>query len=452
MTPKQKSPKKPEKQSTAPTADARRTALHILRCLWNDQPILEHIYADSEHYQLLDTRDKGLVRQLVMTTLRRLGQADAIIKTRLDRPLPSKYDEVRWILRLGIIQLMWMRVPDYAAVNSSVELVKRCDFPMHVGLVNAVLSGVAREADNIRMKLDDRFILPLWLWRKWSAHYGEDKARTMAYSLTHEPMLDITLHPDHQTQAEKYAEKLEGTLMPQGSVRRVSIGADVPNLEGFAEGHWWVQDAAASLPARLFGDITGKTIIDACAAPGGKTAQLATAGARITALDISPARLARLYENIRRLHLDNVHVVCDDALHWQPETLVDGVLLDAPCSATGTLRRHPEGLWQKRESDVTRLAELQHDLIQKTLFWLKPEGTLIYVTCSLEPEEGEMQIDRLLNERSDVSLAPITQREAASLGIPKSWVNKRGFLRILPHFWSEHGGVDGFFMARITKH
>ena len=432
-------------------SDARRTAMAIVKAVCADnKAILDHLYADNEHYQSLDTRDQSFVRQLVMTTLRYMGLADNLLRGRLSRPIPAKYADVKWVLRLGIVQLLWMRVPDYAAVNSSVALAKQCNLLNHVGLVNAVLSGIAREHDAAMEEAyaDARFVLPLWLWRRWAEQYGEEKARLMAASLVNEPNLDLTLKPNVTLDLEA----MEAQILPTGSVRRAASGADVPNLQGFTEGQWWVQDASAALPARLFGDLVGKTVIDACAAPGGKTAQLAVAGAKVIALDVAAARLARLRDNMKRLQLeDAVQVVCEDALDWQPEQLVDGVLLDAPCSATGTLRRHPEGLWQKSESDVPRLALLQRDLLRSALNWLRPEGMLVYATCSLEREEGEQQIEALLSERSDIALSPITQREAVALGIPKQWVTKQGMLRILPHFWQEYGYVDGFFVARLQK-
>jgi len=345
---------------------------------------------------------------------------------------------------------LWMRVPDYAAVNSSVALAKQCNLQNHTGLVNAVLAGIAREHDAAldEAYADARFVLPLWLWRSWAAQYGEDKARLMAASLVQEPKLDLTLKPNVALDLDV----MEAQLLPNGSVRRAASGADVPNLEGFADGTWWVQDASASMPARLLGDIAGKLVVDVCAAPGGKTAQLAVAGANVIALDVAAARMARLRENLKRLQLESlVQVVCEDALDWQPESPVDAILLDAPCSATGTLRRHPEGLWQKKEEDVARLALLQRDLLRACAGWLRVDGVMLYATCSLEHAEGEKQIADLLAERSDLVLSPITQREATALGIPKSWISKQGMLRILPHYWQEYGYVDGFFAARLKK-
>lgn len=445
--------KKPKAKVVVPAADARRTAMSLLKNICSEaKPVVEHALADHEYFQLLDARDQAFARQLVLMTLRYKGLADRVIKMRLSRPIPEKYADVMWILRLGVVQLLWMRVPDHAAVNSSVVLAKQCDFQVHSALVNAVLSGIAREREQVMEDVAEsaRYILPLWLWRRWSERYGEAKACLMAESLLVDPSLDLSVKLSCAELLD--IENLEAVRLPSGSLRRTLSGTDVPALQGFAEGQWWVQDAAAAIPARLFGDVAGLHIVDACAAPGGKTAQLASAGAQVIALDMAAERLARLRENMKRLSLvSQVEVVCENALDWQPEQLVDGVLLDAPCSATGTLRRHPEGLWQKKESDVARLVLLQRDLLRAASEWLKPEGVLVYATCSLEYEEGEGQIADFCQENTQMVLSPITQREAVSLGIPKQWITKQGMLRILPHYWQEYGCVDGFFAARLKK-
>lgn len=449
--PKQKPKVKPV--AASPVADTRRTAMSLLKAICSEaKPVVEHALADHEYFQLLDERDQAFTRQLVLMTLRYKGLADRVIKTRLSRPIPDKYHDVMWILRLGVVQLLWMRVPDYAAVNSSVVLAKQCDFQMHSALVNAVLSGVAREREYVMEDLaqEAQYVLPLWLWRRWSAQYGEAKASLMAESLLLDPQLDISVKLSCVDDVD--VEELEAVRLPSGSIRRALSGTDVPALQGFAEGKWWVQDAAAAIPARLLGDVAGLRIVDACAAPGGKTAQLASAGAQVIAVDMAAERLARLRENMKRLSFTSqVEVVCENALDWQPEQLVDGVLLDAPCSATGTLRRHPEGLWQKKEEDVARLVLLQRDLLRAASAWLKPEGVLVYATCSLEYEEGEGQIASFCQENTHMVVAPITQREAVGLGIPKQWITKQGMLRILPHYWQEYGGVDGFFAARLKR-
>jgi 16S rRNA (cytosine967-C5)-methyltransferase len=270
----------------------------------------------------------------------------------------------------------------------------------------------------------------------------------MALAIGHEPSLDITV----KTDAPQWATRLHGEILPTGTVR-TPLQGPVTMLPGFSEGHWWVQDAAAALPARLFGDVGGKTVVDLCAAPGGKTAQLAQAGARVTAIDRSPARMARLRDNLARLSLHADDVVTD-AAEWPGGGTdgYDGVLVDAPCTSTGTIRRHPDVAWLRQEADIAALAALQRRLLQKAVALLKPGGTLVYCTCSLEPEEGEQAIASLLATESDVRRAPIEAGEVAGLS---EIVTADGDLRTLPchlpHADPRLGGLDGFYAARLVK-
>jgi 16S rRNA (cytosine967-C5)-methyltransferase len=281
---------------------------------------------------------------------------------------------------------------------------------------------------------------------RWSAHYGEATARKIAEALSHEPSLDLTVKSD----AEQWATRLHGEVLPTGTVRTLLQGS-VTMLPGFAEGQWWVQDAAAALPVRLFGDVAGKTIADLCAAPGGKTAQLVQAGANVTAIDRSPNRVARLRDNFTRLALEARTVVAD-ATEWQTEDQFDGVLVDAPCASTGTIRRHPDVAWLRQELDIGALMALQKRLLQKAVALLKPGGTLVYCTCSLEPEEGEQAIAALLSAESGMRRASVDASEVAGLAeilIPE------GDLRTLPchlaHADPRLGGLDGFYAARLVK-
>jgi 16S rRNA (cytosine967-C5)-methyltransferase len=235
--------------------------------------------------------------------------------------------------------------------------------------------------------------------------------------------------------------------LPTGTLRRAA-GGSVMSLPGYAEGGWWVQDAAAALPARLFGGIDGRQIVDMCAAPGGKTAQLADAGARVTALDRSARRLDRLVANLKRLSLP-VAAIATDALTWRPDEPVDGVLLDAPCTATGAIRRHPDVLHLKQPEDVARLAAVQENLLRAAVEILRPGGILVYCTCSLEPDEGPRRIEALLESGAPVTRRPLA---AAELGVPGDWITAKGDLRTLPCHFGEYDGVDGFFGARLVKH
>jgi len=289
--------------------------------------------------------------------------------------------------------------------------------------------------------------IPPWLSARWIAAYGEADARAMALAISHEPSLDITV----KTDAAQWATRLHGETLPTGTVRTLLQGS-VTMLPGFTEGQWWVQDAAAALPARLFGDISGKRIVDLCAAPGGKTAQLALAGADVTAVDRSPARMSRLRDNLRRLSLQAEDVVTDAAEWAGNDGGFDGVLVDAPCTSTGTIRRHPDVAWLRQEADIAALSALQARLLKKAVALLKPGGTLVYCTCSLEPEEGEQAIAALLATESAVRRAPIEAGEVAGLS---EIVTADGDLRTLPchlpHEDPRLGGLDGFYAARLVK-
>jgi 16S rRNA (cytosine967-C5)-methyltransferase len=311
-----------------------------------------------------------------------------------------------------------------------------------------VLRRCAREGkaiiDDVKSQTLD---VPPWLFARWSAHYGEANAHAMAAALSHEPSLDLTVKSD----ASQWASRLHGEVLPTGTVRTLLHGS-VTMLPGFSEGQWWVQDAAAALPARLFGDINGKVIADLCAAPGGKTAQLAQAGARVTAVDRSPARMTRLHDNLARLSLE-ADVVVADAVEWPGAAeSFDGILIDAPCTSTGTIRRHPDVAWLRQEGDIAPLVALQKRLLQKAVTLLKPGGTLVYCTCSLEPEEGEAAISTLLAGESGLRRAPIAPSEVAGLA---EIITSEGDLRTLPchlpHADPRLAGLDGFYASRLVK-
>jgi 16S rRNA (cytosine967-C5)-methyltransferase len=344
-----------------------------------------------------------------------------------------------------------MDVPDHAAVDLSVRLVQSDRrAAKYAGLVNAVLRRCAREGQPLIDEVKSQTLdVPPWLLARWIAHYGETNARDIALAISHEPSLDITVKSD----PAQWATRLHGETLPTGTVRTLLQGS-VTMLPGFAEGQWWVQDAAAALPARLFGDLAGKTIVDLCAAPGGKTAQLALAGARVTAVDRSPNRMARLRENFARLALE-AEAVVSDAGEWQGGKDgggFDGILVDAPCTSTGTIRRHPDVAWLRQEVDIAPLVGLQKRLLEKAVTLLKPGGTLIYCTCSLEPEEGEQAISGLLAAESAVRRAPIEADEVSGLS---EILTAEGDLRTLPshlpHPDPRLGGLDGFYAARLVK-
>jgi 16S rRNA (cytosine967-C5)-methyltransferase len=380
--------------------------------------------------------------------LRRLGQIDTLIGECLNTPLAPRAAIIHDVLRLGIAQLLFLRTPPHAAVATSVDLAHVRGFLSHKGLVNAVLRRLSLEGPG-RVDAQDaaRLNTPLWLWQSWSRAYGEERARAIALAHLKEAPLDLTLRgEDDQIQGESWCEKLQATKLPTGSLRRAA-GGSVVALPGYAEGAWWIQDAAASLPVRLFERVAGQVVVDLCAAPGGKTAQLANAGARVTAIDRSARRLDRLVANLTRLGL-NVSTMAADALIWRPDHPVDAVLLDAPCTATGAIRRHPDVPHLKQPEDVARLAVVQENLLRAAVDMLRPGGTLVFCTCSLEPEEGPERIAALLRSGAPVEHRPIAPAE---IGAPAEWVTPEGDLRTLPYHLAEYDGVDGFYAARLVK-
>ncbi|HUI34962.1 MAG TPA: transcription antitermination factor NusB [Stellaceae bacterium] len=426
-----------------PASTARQIALDLIGSVLGRERPLDESIDDNLTMGQLSLRDRAFARLLVATVLRRLGQIDELIGGCLATPLPPRAAVVHDILRLGIAQLLFLHTPPHAAVATSVDLAQSRGFPSHKGLVNAVLRRLSVEGPD-RVAAQDAAALntPRWLWESWSCHYGEAAARSIAIAHLREAPLDLTV----RSSATEWCEKLSATRLPTGTIRRAGGGA-VATLPGYAEGAWWVQDAAAALPVRLFGDVAGLSVIDLCAAPGGKTAQLADAGAFVTAVDRSSRRLARLVANLKRLSLPAAAIAAD-GVTWRPERPADAVLLDAPCTATGAIRRHPDVPHLKRPADVSRLAAIQERLLRAAIDMLRPGGMLVYCTCSLEPEEGPGQIENLLRSNAPVVRQPLS---AAEMDIPAEWLTEDGDLRTLPFHLAEHDGLDGFYGARLVK-
>jgi 16S rRNA (cytosine967-C5)-methyltransferase len=393
--------------------------------------------------QRISIRDRAFARNLAATTLRRLGQIDDLIAAYISRPLPASAHTPRNILRLGAAQLVFLEMPAHAAVNETVALAAGRRAERYKGLVNAVLrrlaaEGKARAAAQDAARLDT----PDWLWKSWRAAYGEAMARRIAEAHLAEPPLDISVRGD----AAAWAARLDADILPTGSLRR-RVGGLVSELPGYAEGAWWIQDAAAALPARLLGGVAGQRVVDLCAAPGGKTAQLAAAGAQVIAIEQSKPRLERLRENLARLKLV-AELVAADAAAWKAAAPADAVLLDAPCSATGTIRRHPDLPWRKTAKDLPALATGQHRLLANAATMVKPGGRLVYAVCSLQPEEGPAIVARFLKANSHYALEPVAQGEIPGAA---EFVAADGTLRTLPCHWSERGGLDGFYIARLRR-
>ena len=428
---------------------ARRIAADVLEgVLRRRRPLDEQLEDARLGLAALAERDRALTRALVATVLRRLGTLRHLLSRFLERGPPADAPRVETVLLLGAAQILLLDVPDHAAVDLAVRLAcadRRT--ARYAGLVNAVLRRIA-EHGRERLKGADSISLdtPPWLMARWTRAYGADTARAIAEANGNEPALDLTVKED----PTYWADKLGGRVLAPGSVRAIVHGP-VAQLPGYADGAWWVQDAAAALPARLLGDVRGKSVADLCAAPGGKTAQLAAAGAHVTAVDRAESRLARMRQNLARLSL-TAETVAADAASWQAGPF-DAVLLDAPCSSTGTIRRHPDIPWLKRESDLAGLAELQRRLIARAVELTRPGGVLVYCTCSLEPEEAQDIVADLLASDSRLRRRPVVSAEIGGLG---DLLTPAGDLRTLPCHLPDPNpqlaGIDGFYAARLERH
>ena len=434
-------------ETAVPGLAARRIAADIVEgVLRSKRPLDEQLEASGLD-TLEEERDRALVRAIVATVVRRLGTLRHLLAGLLERGLPDSAPRVESALLTGAAQILFLDVPDHAAVDLSVRLAQEDRMARHyAALVNAVLRKLAREGKT-RFAAIDPIVLdtPEWLMKRWQLRYGEALARDIAAANAREPALDLTV----KSEPQQWAARLDGRVLPTGSVRLISHGP-VPQLPGFDGGGWWVQDAAAALPARLLDDVRGKAVADLCAAPGGKTAQLAAAGAHVTAVDRSQPRLGRLRDNLARLGLQ-ANVVRADATLWESEPF-DAILLDAPCLATGTIRRHPDIPWLKSEADLAKLSNLQSRLLDRAASLLKPGGTLIYCTCSLEPQEGEQAVAALLERNGDLRRRPIVAEEVGGLA---DVLTPDGDLRTLPCHLPDPdprmAGLDGFYAARIAR-
>lgn len=421
----------------------RAVALATLSAVLDRNRPLEEAF-DEAAGNTLSALDRGFARLMASTALKRLGQADALIAHCLEKPLPPSAQPVRHALRLGVTQLLFLDVPAHAAIDSAVSLLAKTRHAGFKGLANAVLRRLDREGKTLLESQDAAWLnMPDWLWHALVNAYGEATARAIAAANLAEPPLDISV----KTDAARWAERLEGVLLPTGTIRR-GFGGAITDLPGYEEGAWWVQDAAAALPARLLGDVAGKDVIDLCAAPGGKTAQLAAAGARVTAIDRSAKRLERLSRNLQRLGLAATTQAADGTA-WMPASPADALLLDAPCSATGTIRRHPDVALGKTPADVTKLAALQDRLLDHAAKLVKPGGLMVYATCSLLPAEGEERIAALLDRAAGAwERVPV---DPAEIGGWSECVTPDSDVRTLPCHLADEGGVDGFYAARLRR-
>jgi 16S rRNA (cytosine967-C5)-methyltransferase len=442
---------KPAQVRRPPGLDARQLAVACLVAVLDRGHTLEDGFesaAGAFASSPLEARDRAFARLLATTVLRRKGELDAVLGSFIEKPLPEQRGPLSHILRVAAAQLLVLATPAHAAISLAVDQTRADRYARRFDrLTNAVLRRVATDGAARLAGLQGATLnIPAWRYAGWEKAFGAETARRIAEASLAEAPLDLSV----KSEPEAWAERLGGKVLGTGSVRLEASGR-IEDLPGFGDGAWWVQDAAAALPARLFRDVRGKDIADLCAAPGGKTAQLAAAGGRVTAVDLSPERLKRLAENLARLQLE-AELVASDVLAWEPGRAFDAVLLDVPCTSTGTIRRHPDILYLKRGEDTTAAAALQSRLLDAAAKLVKPGGLLVYCTCSLEPEEGERQIERFLDQRPDYRRQPIS---AAEIGADSAWINPHGDLRTLPfHCATDRpgmSGMDGFFAARLVR-
>ncbi|WP_184450547.1 RsmB/NOP family class I SAM-dependent RNA methyltransferase [Rhizobium sp. BK538] len=407
---------------------------------------------DNEHgnpaYKTLNEGDRALARAILNATLRHLPRIDAAISLLLESPLPEGARALHHVLAIAAGQILYLDVPDHAAVDLAVEQSNQDPRNRRFAkLVNAVLRRLGREKEDVLAEINAIPVMPEWFLKRLEKAYGKERARSISESQLEPAAIDLTV----KTDARSWAQRLGGLVLPTGGVRLAAFEGGIPSLEGFAEGAWWVQDAAASIPAQLFGDLAGKRVADLCAAPGGKTAQLILAGGDVTAVEQSENRIKRLRANLDRLALSG-ETVASDLTKYQPAELFDAILLDAPCSSTGTTRRHPDVLWVKGPDDIAKLAALQERLLRHAITLLKPGGTIVFSNCSLDPTEGEEVAARVLSDTPMLERVAIDAKRWPGL---ESAISHLGEFRTTPDMLEVPagfaGGLDGFYAVVMRR-
>ncbi|WP_224407844.1 transcription antitermination factor NusB [Afifella sp. IM 167] len=438
-------------QPGPPGLAAREAALAILIKVIRDRVPLPALLDEASAlpgFKALSAQDKALVRAMLDTALRHRGEIEMAITRRLERPLDAAAHRLSALLHLGAAQILYLDVPDHAAINLAVTAAGRDRRTGRTkGLVNSVLRRIARERSEVLAGAEPEENAPGWLRTRWLENWGAARAEAIFAAHAETPPLDLSVRGD----PAEVAALLGGSVLATGSVRLARRPA-VSTLAGYNEGLWWVQDAAAAVPAQLLGEVAGRRVADLCAAPGGKTAQLAASGAHVTAVEKSRSRVRRLAGNLSRLRL-SAELAEADILSFTPAEPFDAILLDAPCTATGTARRHPDLVWTKAPEEIASLALLQAKMLERVAGWLKPGGILVYATCSLEPEEGERQAAAFTAGRGDVEFLPLTAGEFPALA---AFITPEGYFRSLPGMPLGEGeagaaGMDGFFAARWRR-
>ena len=420
----------------------RKKAIEILiEILHNKKPLdnaFEISIKKSSHFSKLTSEDKSFCRLLVSTTLRNLTSIDSLLKKFLSKPLDKTPLKVLMILRINIAQSFFLKTPDHAVVNTSVELCGK----KWKGLINGVSREILRNKTKANKYLDDSNKVPNWLLNRWKKDWKKNYSNIISGHLVLNPPIDI--HVKNNT--DQWAKKLRGEKIGNNSIRLYRSGL-ISKLDGYEEGEWWVQDYSSQIPVALLNIKDKDEVLDLCAAPGGKTAQLISLGAKVTSVDDNKKRILRLEQNLKRLNY-NASIKNEDIKNFSSDKSWSKIILDAPCSSTGTLRKNPEIMYQKKEEDIFSLAKLQSDLLDASWRLLKKDGILVYCTCSLEKEEGEYQIENFIKRKKNSILDKInTQEIDKKLKVS----NKNKWLRIFPNSLDFEGGNDGFFIARIKK-
>ncbi|WP_245409914.1 RsmB/NOP family class I SAM-dependent RNA methyltransferase [Pararhizobium haloflavum] len=445
---------KPTSSSSVPVKaglETRRTAAKLLAAVIDRKVSLDGLLdVDNGNaaYRALADGDRALARAILLAGLRHLGKIEAALGRLIDKPLPEGARSLHMVLVVAATQILYLDVPDRAAVDLAVEQANGDPRNRRFsGLINAVLRRLAREKGALLPAVADVPDAPGWFVDRLKSHYGDAAAKQILEAHGREPPIDLTVKSD----AEGWAARLSGIVLPTGSVRLAELNGPVSEMPGFADGAWWVQDAAASIPARLMGAIAGKEVADLCAAPGGKTAQLAQAGANVTAYDLSANRLKRLKYNLQRLGLQ-AECRVGNFMTEAPESSYDAILLDPPCSSTGTVRRHPDVVWTKGPDDIAKLADLQEKMVRRALALVRPGGRVVFSNCSLDPSEGEHLVDRVLSSVNAVRLEPVTPDDLPGL---EGAITRQGAVRTTPAMLETYSprlsGLDGFFAAILVR-
>ena len=428
-----------------PISPARKISLELLNDILKSNKPFEQIISSSEKFNNLEIKNKKFCRLIITTVLRKFGQIDFVLN-KFTKKGSIKHNIFKNIIRIGIAEILFIKSAKYAAINEAVELTKLKVSKNLSKLTNGVLRNIDRENEELIIQLSDELSYPSWLVQDWRASWGEKHTKEICKWFQMEPFLDISVAGDPFIMQDilKGKQIFEKTIRKQEKTNPTQIPYFNSKDEKY---HWWIQDVAATIPGELLIKSDQKKIVDLCSAPGGKAAQLSKAGKKVTSVDINENRINKLIENVKRLNLD-IKIVNADGTSWNPKEKFDAVLLDAPCSATGTLRRHPDIIKNRSKDSLKNYLNIQSKLIKQSLTWLKKDGILIYSVCSLQKDEGEGQIKSILETESNIRILPILPKEIPSF---QQAITKDGWLRIFPNCLASDGGNDGFFICRLKK-